>query len=243
MSLSTVVPLALLLVLICSQAQAWTYEIYGLCNFYNTDVGLFEYDDTSLATASGTSNPYQWSDSQFQVADGDYHHIFQCDDSGCFADNNMRVYTTSDVPLSGLLTVFWTNDKGCGDDCYNIQACGPGVGGSDIELNWHEDSQSCWEEGQHITFDASEDNYIIVVDQNGRVDFKHGTTADDCKSHMPVCEDKACCDQHGGRWNVDTSKCDFNAPTVIEIQEVDQAQMKADFKIAETGHTFPVLEQ
>ena len=82
-----------------------------------------------------------------------------------------------------------------------------------------------------------------MVDKDGNVDFKHGETAGDCKSHMPVCTNKADCDQYGGTWNADTSTCDFNALAVIEIQEADQAQMKADFKIAETGHKFPVLEQ
>lgn len=158
------------------QAEAWTYDIYGICNYYNTSVAFYEYDNTFLASAGANLDPY--TQAKYGTVDGDYHHIFQCDHESCFSDNNLRVYRDNDnIPNDGMLATFWTNDNTAG---YNIQACGYGITGNDYHFGWEEDSSDCWTEGQSHNFDSSHDDYVIKVDIDAKVSFVPGKGQDAC---------------------------------------------------------------
>lgn len=192
--------LASLLLSLASETWAWTYDIYGICNYYNQSISFYEYDGTHLATANANNNPYG-GPGEFQSLDagGGYHHIYQCDHASCFDTDNMRVYATggdSSPPYSGMLATFWTNDDTSG---YNIQACGRGITGNDYSIGWSEQSDDCWNEGNGgHQFDSSQDNYIVTVGVDGKVSFVPGTDAGACpKLPEPTCTN---IQKPKGRW-------------------------------------------
>ena len=172
-----------MLLCLATHAWAWTYDIYGICNYSPVGVGLFEYDNTPLAHAGPCTDPYNGGGTYKPVSTGGYHHIFQCDHESCFSDNNMRVIQDNqNIPLDGMLATFWTNDDAPN---YCIQACGKGITGNDYQIGWEADSQGCWDEGQQNCRDSSNDNYIIRIDLNGSVTFVPGTDESVCQVPLP----------------------------------------------------------
>ena len=63
------------LLLQAQPAQAWSYDIYGICSFYHDEIELYEYDGTHLASAAPAKAGAKTASFGQVTSSGGYHQF------------------------------------------------------------------------------------------------------------------------------------------------------------------------